>query len=157
MNTDDYLGQCVDEPHCNSQYKQFILCGSRKFEQADWVIKTDSCTDYDYIAPYCNENRGILKSIGFIVRINKSDHTNQDYMDNTAVELWTNYGSVNRIQIILREDNDTWAKMLDNIDPTFYYNYLWKSGPNKPTCTTIRDIFNQLYRSTLASQSTYKD
>jgi len=58
------------------------------------------------------------------------------------------------IQVVLRKNAEFYRNVFDNIDPDFYYHYLWKSSPvyNSETFS-IHKIFNQLFLTARAADA----
>lgn len=50
-------------------------------------------------------------------------------------------------QIIMRSDANLYSNVQRTISPSFYRDYLWKSGPNTPSRAQIMQTYNQLFRT----------
>jgi hypothetical protein len=119
---------------------RFLPCGSRWFaERYPSAIQIDdSVTDFDFYCMDTESNRKILDDLGFYFTQNVPVYP----LDDLAVAIYCK----DKIQVIVRSDTAKYANTILNIQPEFYRDFLWKSGPNKPERMQIQRIFNQLFK-----------
>lgn len=130
----------------------FHLGGSRRMaeivtEKKSKVIVTISpTTDYDYYATWSSAIASYLMQNGFqeTYFTCHSGNSPQGYEADTEVEEIFYHDNV---QVVLRKDASLYYDIFESIDPEFYVEYLWKSGPQAPNRPQITDIFNALYRA----------
>jgi hypothetical protein len=116
----------------------FSLGGSRYMAtKYPDIIKINENTDWDF---YCDVNdTAAVQWIADngIYMVSSTAYPFDDLAEKIVVG--------NDFQIIVRKDAVKYKRVLDLIDPEFYRDYLWKSGPNKPGRGQIQAIFNQLF------------
>jgi hypothetical protein len=119
---------------------RFHLTGSRYFAQKfPVVIVVSDSTDWDF---YCAPFEGhfdVLDELGFKLTVGSNLYP----YDDLACNIFVAPGC----QVITRSDVDLYTKTIESINPVFYRDYLWKSGPNKPGRDQIQATFNQLFRT----------
>jgi hypothetical protein len=59
--------------------------------------------------------------------------------------LTTNILYTAGVQIVVRSDCDIYTKVLEQIPGDFYRDFLWKSGPNKPSKEQIQRILDMMF------------
>lgn len=114
------------------------LCGSRYMAQLhpDIIQVTDD-TDWDF---YAADSAVVYNRL---IELGLSPVLNSHYSFDDLVS-YVFIGS--NFQVILRSDCYTYSRVIRNFDPEFYRDYLWKSGPNKPSREQIQRIMNQMFR-----------
>lgn len=129
----------------DSPYK-FKLTGSRYFEKKcrnPETIATTEFTDYDFYAPNQERIHKWLLETGEFECI--TSDAAMYAMDDDVCAIFS--GIRSNVQVILRFEAEMYHGVLISIDPEFYRDYLWKSGPNQPKREQIQAIFNQLYKT----------
>lgn len=118
---------------------RFFLCGSRYFTQKypNFITVNDD-TDWDFCCDDTPENRALLQKFQFF----SVNQINMYPIDDLAVEIQC----LLNVQVVIRSDSEKYIRVIDRIDPEFYRDFLWKSGPCKPEKVNILRIFNQLFR-----------
>jgi hypothetical protein len=121
---------------------QFFLGGSRRMAvlgaERGIVFALRPGTDYDFYATWEQEVVADLKNAGFT-----KTSTEYEYYDDETVAIMI----MDDVQIVLRKDAEFYSNVFENINPQFFHDYLWKSGPNSPSPDQIRNIFNQLFQT----------
>ena len=157
MQIDEILASEVDDPFkfpdtlAHLQDNQFLmnclmLGGSRYMNQKyPDVISVSEDTDWDY---YCQDHdvirEELLKIPGmYLVQPAEQNKVQYPY-DDLAIDIYQSLDK--KCQVIVRSNVDKYSKVMANINPEFYRDYLWKSGPNKPDRYQIQRIFNQLFQ-----------
>lgn len=142
LNDFEQLVKLPDHTDLLKEPGRFLQCGSRWFaDRYPDIIQIKETTDWDF---YCNDsehNHNRLLELGFR-RI--ADQNPVYPLDDLAVAIY----AFADVQVIVRTDTARYSKTILRIDPEFYRDYLWKSGPNKPERTQIQRIFNQLFKMT---------
>jgi hypothetical protein len=152
--------------------KTYMLFGSRSmaarpaFEGFDpsFVIGaqiTDE-TDYDFSAPYSEQNHNILINSGFAYWPPEQLGYKDDLTTGVYVKCYPHkfdmknpeiFSGIPTVNVVLRTDYHLFRQTWNSIDPEFYYKYIWKRSPTYDfeemslTKTKIRDIMNQLFRT----------
>lgn len=153
VNEDDRDTQTINLL-TNSKFKVY-LGGSRRMQQLmkkfNIELKMDlkSKTDYDFYATYSNEIKKFLITNGFVESSLLEDDSNYDLDEETEMILENG-----NIQVSLKTDAEFYKSVFENIDPRFYYFYLWKSKPvdewdeERTTFAypQISNFFNMLYK-----------
>lgn len=110
--------------------------GSRRMaEKYPTLIHLKPSTDYDFYIQDTVENRNKLSQ----------------YISGTFIDTH-GYGDIDAAcifllgdcQVVLRHDAAKYNSMFESLSGEFYRDYLWKSGPNKPSKDQIKAIINQL-------------
>lgn len=110
--------------------------GSRRMaEKYPTLIRLKPTTDYDFYIQDTVENRNKLSQ----------------YITGTFIDTH-GYGDIDAAcifllkdcQVVLRHDAAKYKTMFESLSGEFYRDYLWKSGPNKPSKDQIQAIINQL-------------
>ena len=120
----------------------FKLAGSRYMAQKfPEIIVLKKYTDWDF---YCGVND--TEALNFIAaaglhKVKPGKETVYPF-DALADSIFLGID----FQIIVRTDPEKYGRVIESLDPEFYRDYLWKSGPNCPQRKQIQDIFNQLFR-----------
>ena len=119
-------------------------------------------TDYDFSAPYSEENHSILLDAGFTYwppdRLGYKDDLTvgvyiKKYPHKFDIKNPKIFSGVPTANVILRSDYPLFRQVWNSIDPEFYYKYIWKRSPTYDfeemslTKTKICDIMNQLFRT----------
>lgn len=121
---------------------RFFQCGSRWFaEKYPDVIQINDSTDWDFYCLDSERNHKTLTDLGFF----RAAGLDWIYsLDDLAVAIYT----FADVQVVVRSDVARYYRTIQRIDPEFYRDFLWKSGPNKPERNQIQRIFNQLFKMT---------
>lgn len=129
-----------------------IMIGSQITDETDW----------DFSAPYSEENHAALIEAGFTYwppddLSYKDSLTTGVYikiymhefdMDNPVI-----YSTPPVANVVLRNDFYIFRQVWNSVDPKFYYDHIWKRSPTYDhlnlgfTKESIRDIMNQLFRT----------
>ena len=150
----------------------YMLFGSRSMAARPAVEDFDpsvmigaqitDATDYDFSAPYSEENHDTLISSGFAYwppeQLGYKDDLTvgvyiKEYPHKFDIKNLKIFSDTPKVNVALRNDYYLFRQTWNSIDPQFYYNYLWKRSPNYDleemslTKTKIRDIMNQLFRT----------
>lgn len=135
MQMDNKLKEILAEP------TRFLQCGSRWFaDRYPDIIQISDQTDWDFYCLHTDSNIKILDELGFkCVAENKGCIYP---LDDLAVSIYMRCD----VQVITRTDTAKYAKTLLHIDPLFYRDFLWKSGPKRPERSQIQCILNQLFK-----------
>lgn len=119
------------------------LCGSRYFaaKYPAWIqIKEDTDWDYFFDSSRTDIHDRLLAS-GFIavIAVIAGPYT----FDHLVHTIYTH--PEKNVQVIARREPRVYRGVIETMAPQFYRDYLWKSGPMKPTRDQIQAIFNQLF------------
>lgn len=119
----------------------FYLGGSRRMhllhaKNKEHQVFINSKTDYDLYVTYSEEVACFLSSLGY-----KALSGEYDDPDTEVVSIV----SKGNTQIILRRDAVFYRLVFEYIPVKYYIDYLWKSGPNKPSRKQITETFNALF------------
>lgn len=143
MTTTPTFEQLVELPNHRdllAEPGRFFQCGSRWFaDRYPDIIQVKETTDWDFYCHDSEHNHDRLLELGFH-RV--AEHNGIYPLDDLAVAIY----AFADVQVIVRTDAARYSKTILRIDPEFYRDYLWKSGPNKPERVQIQRIFNQLFK-----------
>ena len=120
------------------------LCGSRSFAMRyPEIIKVNEDTDWDFYAKDTPQMRKWLEDNGF----SACAAAHLAYADDDTLGIFTKtLDDGTSVEVTLRKDPARYSFVLRNlISPTYYRDYLWKSGPNKPCREMIRAQMDHLY------------
>ena len=121
---------------------RFLQCGSRWFADVyPDVIQINEFTDWDFYCLDSEHNHKRLVELGFH---HVTNGTSQYPLDDLTIAIY----QFADVQVVVRSDTAHYAKTILRIDPEFYRDFLWKSGPNAPKRPEIQRIFNQLFKMT---------
>ena len=116
------------------------LGGSRYFaERYPTTIQVTEDTDYDFYCADVPEVRRALAMLGMTEMVNFYGK------DDLFVTMFLSPDS--KCQVLVRSRAALYREVMESISPTFYRDFLWKSGPNTPPQEQIRAIMNQLFRT----------
>lgn len=107
-------------------------------------------TDYDYVVEDSEANHKYLEKI---FGTNCLSYSNNPYEpDLLTTGIYIGQSVTQEVQFIVKKHSKEFIKLWDNIDPEFYYNYIWKQGPNIDTMDNdyrekIKKVINQLITS----------
>lgn len=134
----------------SSNFNHYMLVGSRYMKQKDsnlFALTKD--TDYDFIVPNTDANKKFLK-IKSDVYVDNIHNSRDYYFDNTTVAIAKFIGKFDaEVQISVRNDYGKVVSVWKNMDPEFYYNFIWKRGPvlaNNDYKYLSKIVMNQLYK-----------
>jgi hypothetical protein len=152
--------------------KTYMMFGSRSMasrpskERFDPAImigsQIDDSTDWDFSAPYTQENHNILVNAGYIHWPAEQLGYRDELTEGVYIKTYPHkfdmsnpviYNGVPTANVVLRNDYALFRQAWNSIDPEFYYKYLWKRSPTYDhqelalTKETIRDIMNQLFQT----------
>ena len=123
---------------------KLTLCGSRFFAATNpSLIVVKPHTDWDF---FCGEDPQIEKELidaGFYLVQPSREHLDRYPYDDLALRMYQTI--TGEVQVVVRSDAELYDRVLQSIDPLFYRDFLWKSGPNKPEREQIQRIMNQLF------------
>jgi len=145
---------------------EYVLFGSRSMASRPKTysfdpqlmigMRIDKTTDWDFSVPYSKKTSKALEALGY----NKIEKEDLSYRDDLTEVIFTkklfsddphdvfNYEDIN---IVMRNDHETFVKTWNNITPEFYHNYIWKRSPRYynmgqgDTKDLIRVIMNLLF------------
>lgn len=104
-------------------------------------------TDYDYVVEDSEANHKYLEKI---FGTNCLSYTNNPYEpDLLTTGIYIGQSVTQEVQFIVKKYSKGFIELWDTIDPEFYYNYIWKQGPNIDTRDNnyrekIKKVINQL-------------
>ena len=119
-------------------------------------------TDWDFSAPYTQENHDILLNSGYIhwpaEQLGYRDELTEGVYIKTYPHEFDSsnpviYDGVPIANVVLRNDHALFCQVWNSIDPEFYYDHIWKRSPTYDhlnmsfTKETIRNIMDQLFRT----------
>lgn len=140
----------LDEFLNSTTCAKLTLCGSRYFAATNpSLINVEPHTDWDF---FCGEDSQIEKELidaGFYLVQPATENLELYPYDDLALRIYQTL--TKEVQVIVRSDAELYDRVLLSIDPLFYRDFLWKSGPNKPERDQIQRIMNQLF--TVAKES----
>lgn len=122
------------------------LCGSRGFAMRyPEIIKVNDDTDWDFYAKHTPQMCKWMEDNGF----SACAAAHLAYADNDTLGIFTKtLDDGTSVEVTLRKDPARYGFVLRSlISPTYYRDYLWKSGPNKPCREMIRAQMNHLYHA----------
>lgn len=128
-------------------YNNLKIGGSR-YMNANYpsIIQINESTDWDFYIQKNTENESRISELqksGAVGKVEKSIAENSPLYpyDNLTDSIYL--GS--DFQLVVRTDADKYSKVMSRLDPNFYRDFIWKSGPNKPSRDSIMRIMNQLF------------
>ena len=149
-----------------------VLFGSRSIasrpakESFDPAImigaQINDSTDWDFSAPYTQENHDILVNAGYMHWPGDQLGYKDELTEGVYIKTYPHkfdlsnpviYDGVPTANVVLRNDYPLFCQVWNSIDPEFYYKYIWKRSPTYDdqdlslTKGTIRDIMDQLFRT----------
>jgi hypothetical protein len=149
-----------------------VLFGSRSmasrpakegFDPAVMIgAQINDSTDWDFSAPYTQENHDILINAGYIHWPAEQLGYRDELTEGVYIKTYPHkfdlsnpvvYSGVPTANVVLRNDYPLFCQTWNSIDLEFYYKHLWKRSPNYDgqdlsfTKETIRDIMDQLFRT----------
>jgi hypothetical protein len=122
----------------------------------------DDSTDWDFSAPYTQENHDALVNAGYMHWPAEQLGYRDELTEGVYIKTYPYpfdmsnpiiYSGVPTANVVLRNDFHLFRQVWESIDPKFYHNYIWKRSSRynlqelSTTKETIRDILNQLFRS----------
>lgn len=121
------------------------LGGSRYFAMKyPDIIQVKKTTDWDFYAQDTTETRNALVNRGYYLAYSIDK---DEYEGDTNLNQIYKHIEFPEIQVLLRYDVELYTKVIKSIEPEFYRDYLWKSGPNYCSRDQIQAIFNQLFET----------
>lgn len=156
--------------HDVDQLQTYMLFGSRSMAGRPAVEDFDPAlaigsqitdeTDYDFSAPYSEQNHDILISSGFAHWAPEQLGYKDELTTGVYIKCYPHkfdmknpdiFSGIPTVNVVLRNDYHLFQQIWNSIDPKFYYTYLWKRSSTYDledmslTKTTICDIMNQLF------------
>lgn len=121
----------------------FQLCGSRYMAKMHPdIITVNEHTDWDF---FCDSSDSaaydwLMSNTNGVAVYNNE---NMKYgFDDLATQIFMGQD----FQVIVRKDAVKYKQVMHRLDPEFYRDYLWKSGPNSCSRDQIQRIFNQMFK-----------
>lgn len=118
-------------------------------EMEDWFtppypsVEVENAADWDYAIQSNEKAQDYFHGLD-------SGYTSKDdlwYQDcNTLYVFEKILTDGSKIQVSLRNNVETFRLVWNQIDESFYYNYLWKRGPGKPTGEFISAYLDTMFR-----------
>lgn len=150
----------------------YMMFGSRSmasrpvkkdFDPAAMIgARIDDATDWDFSAPYTQENHDILVNAGYIYWGAEQLGYRDELTEGVYIKTYPHkfdisnpviYNGVPIANVVLRNDYPLFRQVWASIDPEFYYDHIWKRSPTYDhlnmsfTKETIRNIMDQLFRT----------
>lgn len=127
----------------------YVSIRKDKFDLDKIKSKIKPSTDYDMAAPYSKKLASTLESNGW-----QSIPVEGLYHPCSLMKgLFIKSMNGETVQILLRENHELFIKAWDSIEPSFWYEYIWKRSPEfafskvskKYQKKVITDIIMQIY------------